>query len=157
MTSGASADNAEQRFGKRAILVFIFIALFAPPLGGVPLSIGFGVAKAVQVKAATDAVGEFLGALIVVSLFSYLFGAIQAVVCGAWLAWVTYLRGGFSYRSALGTSLLVSALAVAVLGFVSSAETNVDHARLATTLVACGLCSAVACRWILGRCRVLRD
>jgi hypothetical protein len=157
MASGAKEDKAEQRFVKRAVLVFIFIVVSAPPLGGVPLSIAFGVAKAVQANAAIDAVGEFLGALIVVSLFSYLFGAVQALVCGAWLAWVTYLRGGFSYRIALSASLLVSVLAVAVLSFEWSPRTTVEYVRLATALVFCGICSAVACRWVLGRCRVLAD
>ena len=137
--------------------MFIFIVVLAPPLGGVPLSIALDAAKAIQAHAAIDAVGEFLGALIVVSLFAYLFGAVQALVCGAWLAWVTYLRGGFSYRMALSASLLVSALAVAVLSFEWSARTTVEHARLTATLVFCGLCSAVACKWVLGRCRVLPD
>ena len=104
----------------RRLLVFIIYLVFGPPIGGFLVINGFVISMGVNMGGAELIsklnVQSFFDVLMwpfwsmVLSLFGYLFGGIQAAITGLVLVLMSDERGHFSYRTAIIATLPSSLL-----------------------------------------------
>lgn len=156
----------------RGLLVAGFVFFAGPPIGAL-LLIGPGYLLAVVpstppvmsefLPPAQNELTSYLSVAVFFVLFSHLFGGAQALFTGLWLGARTYWRGGFGYTEAALAALVVSVVwGLRAYGGLNEA---VDWSRTASdlspggglvlSLGAISVVSALICRWLLRRVRIL--
>lgn len=149
------ADERSRRYAMRALVVALVIVVLGPPLGILPVALlgwvvdflgGTGGATGMSLS---GVIGGLLGGSLAMSVYSYVFGGLQAIACALWLAPRTYRHGGFSFGEALATALVVSAAAAVV--FVTADHRDLAGALALSAFLGAFAClSALMCRLVLG-------
>lgn len=160
--------QTSQRFPGRAAATFLVTALAGPASGGLLVLVAIGGPPWVhsllfdphEPGSAGTMLLDVLGMAAGVVLYSYFFGGLHALLCGAVVAWIVWRTGRLSYRQAIVAAFGVSVAAAAVFaGFGFGAGTTEIAARLWIGLILgiISVVTAVGCRWLLGRIVGLAD
>lgn len=172
MSGGADIPApAPERAPLRGLLVALFIFFIGPPIGALLLiGPGFLLAGAPSTTGMSEfppAMQNDLKSYLSVALFmlmlSHVAGGTQALFTGVWLGLRTYLRGTFGYGEAAMAALVVSAIwGLWVHGGLNESlnwsRTGGDPTPgggLALSFGVVSIVSALVCRWLLRRFRIL--
>ena len=174
MTSPAVQADAmspvRRRWPLRGFLVAVFIFAVAPPLGALLLAVamviwlGFAPTSGQELQAADifRELQSYASVMVLMVMFSHLFGGWQAALAAVWLGMRTFWRGTFGYVEALLVALLASFLWTLRFGSLDAlmawptagaGEASAGGSHL--TLMAVSVAAALVCRWLLRVVRIL--
>lgn len=148
-----------ERHIEPSIRVAAFIMLFAPLIGGgLILCLIFATlgVRALIGESNPPSHIQFVAEIFFVIPSSYVLGGVQALGSGLWVARLTYLKGGFSYREAVITALIVSfAFSVVALAIRGASSGPLNNIKFLLILLVISVASALICRWLIARLGIL--
>jgi hypothetical protein len=170
-SAGGIPAPAPRRAPLRGLIVAAFIFFLGPPIGALLLiGPGFLLSHSPSPTGMSEFppamqgdLDAYLGVALFVLLFSHMAGGLQALLTGIWLGLRTFWYGTFSYGEAALAALVVSAVwGLAAYGGLNEAliwsRTAGDPTPgggLAMSFGILGIISALICRFLLRRFRIL--
>ena len=140
---------------KAALLAFLVCVLLGPPLGSLPVSLTFALLDPAHTANNLLEEGQLL---LTVSLFAYIVGGIPAIMGGTGAAVLIRRHGTLSYRAAALLGLGSGALFGLILSLGSTPRSGDETSSMVSTVVFLAifsLISALVCRWLLPRFRII--
>jgi len=155
-----------ERHPLRAAAALAFVTILGPIIGSIPVYATFligalqshGGEPAVGPEMTKETISTVLQIMLFVTLFSYMFGGVQALLVGLWTGFRTWASGTMGYVETAFAAVLVSALVtVLFLAHEQSSGQNVggntgfSSVGLAIYLGVHALFAALVCRWLMER------
>jgi len=143
-------------YTRRAIGFGLACLLLGPPIGAVLIMLGFPLIELIQTRGASldgfglTSAGQYVAAIFIAALVSYVFGGFPALASAVWVGVRTFWSGRFGYGEAFVVGL-VSTLLLAPVSLKMPSTIDPMLWTIGDMVLPASLASALIVRRILGR------